>query len=106
MSQRIQIRRDSSDNWSSTNPILAQGELGFDIDANAVKIGDGSTHWLDLPLINNVGLAIPGSVDPPPPACEETCGHFYYQRNYPGSQDHLMFSFQDGDGNYDWQVII
>lgn len=49
MANRIQIRRDSSTNWSNINPVLAEGELGYETDTHKLKIGDGHTHWLDLP---------------------------------------------------------
>jgi hypothetical protein len=45
MSSKIQLRRDSAANWTSTNPILSQGEPGLETDTNKVKYGDGSTTW-------------------------------------------------------------
>jgi hypothetical protein len=45
---RIQIRRDTATNWSSTNPTLASGEIGFDTTNNQMKIGNGSTAWNSL----------------------------------------------------------
>jgi hypothetical protein len=48
MSVRIQLRRDSAANWSATNPILAQGEPGLNIDTGQIKIGDGTTAWNSL----------------------------------------------------------
>lgn len=45
MSSKIQLRRDSAANWTSTNPVLAQGEPGLETDTNKVKYGDGSTAW-------------------------------------------------------------
>lgn len=41
----IQIRRDTAANWTSTNPTLASGEIGFDTTNNQIKIGNGSTLW-------------------------------------------------------------
>jgi len=49
MANRIQLRRDSHDNWNNTNPILADGEPGLDYDSNKIKIGDGETQWSGLP---------------------------------------------------------
>lgn len=49
MAQQIQIRRDTSTNWTSANPILAQGELGIEINTNRIKIGNGTTAWNSLP---------------------------------------------------------
>lgn len=48
MANKIQLRRDTLDNWENVNPILGDGEPGFVIDTNQVKYGDGSTPWNDL----------------------------------------------------------
>lgn len=48
MADKIQIRRDTAANWTSANPTLAQGEIGFETDQNKAKIGDGSTAWTSL----------------------------------------------------------
>jgi hypothetical protein len=45
---KIQIRRDTAANWTSTNPTLASGEIGFDTTNNQIKIGNGSTAWSTL----------------------------------------------------------
>jgi hypothetical protein len=45
---RIQIRRDTAANWTSTNPTLASGEIGFETNTNKLKIGNGSTAWTSL----------------------------------------------------------
>jgi len=45
MAVRIQVRRDLAANFTAANPILAQGEIGFETDANQFKIGDGVTAW-------------------------------------------------------------
>ena len=48
MASIIQIRRDSAANWTSTNPVLASGELGTETDTSKLKIGDGTTAWTSL----------------------------------------------------------
>jgi Major tropism determinant N-terminal domain len=40
-----QLRRDTAANWTSSNPVLAAGEIGFETDTNKFKIGDGTTAW-------------------------------------------------------------
>lgn len=45
---RLQIRRDTAANWVTANPILSQGEIGFETDTFRYKIGDGSTVWTSL----------------------------------------------------------
>lgn len=44
----IQLRSDTATNWTSTNPILASGETGFETDTGKLKIGTGSTVWNSL----------------------------------------------------------
>ena len=51
MADRIQIRRDTKAKWADLNPILAAGEMGFEIDNNRLKIGNGITAWNSLPYI-------------------------------------------------------
>jgi hypothetical protein len=48
MAFRIQIRRDDSARWAVNNPILLQGELGYETDTTYMKIGDGTTPWNNL----------------------------------------------------------
>lgn len=50
----FQIRTDRENAWASANPILARGEIGGVIENNFVKkikIGDGETHWNNIPFI-------------------------------------------------------
>jgi len=48
MATKIQLRRDTAADWTSTNPTLAAGEIGFESDTNKFKIGDGATAWTSL----------------------------------------------------------
>lgn len=48
MANKIQIRRDTTANWTASNPILSQGELGLDTTLQKVKIGDGISNWSTL----------------------------------------------------------
>ena len=48
MANRIQLRRDGAQQWANVNPILAQGELGIEIDTSRLKVGDGVTSWNSL----------------------------------------------------------
>lgn len=49
MAFRIQLRNDTLANWSSTNPILLQGEPAFENDTNRLKIGNGASGYTFLP---------------------------------------------------------
>jgi hypothetical protein len=46
---RIQFRRGTALEWSSINPILYAGEIGYETDTKKIKIGDGTTFWASLP---------------------------------------------------------
>ena len=48
MTSRLQNRRDTATNWTTNNPTLAAGELGYETDTKKIKIGDGSTAWTSL----------------------------------------------------------
>lgn len=48
MATRMQQRRDSAADWTSTDPTLAAGEIGVETDTGLFKIGDGSTAWTAL----------------------------------------------------------
>lgn len=47
---RIQVRRGTSAEWSSANPVLASGEPGYDTTLSKHKLGDGVTAWDSLPF--------------------------------------------------------
>jgi len=53
MATKIQIRRGTAALWNSSNPTLAQGEFGYEIDTNNLKIGDGLIAWNDLDYFVN-----------------------------------------------------
>ena len=44
----IKIRRGTAAEWTSANPTLAAGELGFETDTARSKLGDGTTAWTSL----------------------------------------------------------
>jgi hypothetical protein len=46
---QIQFRRGTAVRWSTNNALLAIAEMGIETDTNLFKIGDGITHWNDLP---------------------------------------------------------
>jgi len=48
MATRMQQRRGTAATWTAADPILAAGEIGFEIDTNKFKIGDGSNRWAQL----------------------------------------------------------
>lgn len=61
MAVRFAIRRDNTTNWATGNPVLASGEPAFDTQLNTLRIGDGKTHYNDLP--DFTGTILPGSIE-------------------------------------------
>jgi len=55
MAIEIQIRRDTAANWTSVDPILAEGEFGLETDTNQLKIGDGVLAWTALAYFGGGG---------------------------------------------------
>lgn len=60
---RVQFRRDTAANWTKTNPVLLDGEMGFEYSPTELrmKVGDGhynangqlvGTKWSDLPYMD------------------------------------------------------
>lgn len=48
MAVQIQIRNDTAAAWALADPILAQGEIGIEIDTRLIKVGNGIDNWTDL----------------------------------------------------------
>ena len=42
------LRRDTAANWNTKNPILREGEEGYETDTGKRKVGDGTTEWNNL----------------------------------------------------------
>ena len=62
LTAKIQLRRDTSANWTSNNPILAAGEVAFtsdvfytSTDQQRFKIGDGVQTWAQLDYVPEGG---------------------------------------------------
>lgn len=62
MAIKIQFRRDTSSNWTSANPVLAQGEFGLETNTSQFKIGNGTTAWASLPYGGIAGPAQTNSI--------------------------------------------
>ena len=48
MVTEIKIRQDTTENWVAINPILADGELGYDTTVLRFKVGNGVAKWTEL----------------------------------------------------------
>ena len=51
---RIQLRRDTAANWTSSNPTLRAGEVGIETDTLKFKIGNGTSTWTQITNYANV----------------------------------------------------
>ena len=61
----IQLRTSAAATWTSVNPILALGEVGFESDTNKLKIGNGTSTWTLLDYSSGGGAATVVSDVPP-----------------------------------------
>lgn len=48
---RFKQRADTAANWTAKNPVLLQGEIGYESDTNNLKVGDGKNAWASLPYV-------------------------------------------------------
>ena len=58
---KIQLRRGSATDWKNIDPVLAEGEIGYEIDTGRFKIGkEGGNQWSMLPYAGGSDI-IPGT---------------------------------------------
>lgn len=55
MASKIQNRRGTAAEWTSANPVLSAGEIGFETDTLKFKIGNGVLTWAQLSYQNASG---------------------------------------------------
>ena len=48
MTTKIQLRRDTTTNWTTANPVLSAGEVGVNLTTGQIKIGNGTSTWNQL----------------------------------------------------------
>ena len=60
---QMQQRRDTAAGWTSANPTLLSGELGFETDTYKYKLGDGSTAWNSLAYASAKDRLIEGNTE-------------------------------------------
>jgi hypothetical protein len=60
----VRIRRGTESEWAYENPVLLEGELGYELDSNRFKVGDGVKHWIDLPYGAEGPAGPPGPTGP------------------------------------------
>jgi hypothetical protein len=55
MATRIQMRRGSTSDWNTADPILNEGEIGYNTTLGQIKVGDGSSSWSELEYLVTTG---------------------------------------------------
>ena len=53
--RRQQVARYDAAEWTKYDPVLLEGEIGFEIDTNKLKVGNGINSWSNLSYIAGVG---------------------------------------------------
>ena len=61
MAARMQQRRGTASQWTSVNPVLGSGEIGFETDTSRFKMGNGTSTWSALPYFSDAELIIDGA---------------------------------------------
>lgn len=56
---KILFRRDTATNWANNNPVLSEGEPGYEVDTGLFKLGDGVKAWNDLAYSNTYRAMVP-----------------------------------------------
>jgi hypothetical protein len=55
MATRIQVRRGTTTEWNNADPILNEGEFGYNTTLSQIKIGDGESAWSELDYLVSDG---------------------------------------------------
>lgn len=80
---RIQIRRDTSSNWATYNPVLADGEFALETDTRKLKIGNGEQPYNDLAYQEGETYTLP-------PATADTLGGIKVGENLTITEDGVL----------------
>jgi hypothetical protein len=57
LKDKIRVRRDTTANFTSANPVLSLGEISFDTTTKQFKVGDGASTWTSLPYSDAAAIA-------------------------------------------------
>jgi len=62
----LKLKRGIASDWATRNPILSEGEPGYELDTGKLKIGNGITGWNGLPYLSSGGsIGAQGPTGPP-----------------------------------------
>ena len=97
----IKFRRDTSANWTSVNPIPAQGEPCYETDTGKLKIGNGSDNYMTLPYVSDGG----GSSGDLPIATATTLGGIKVGNNLSITEDGTLSANGGSSGTTDYTQL-
>ena len=97
----IKFRRDTSANWTSVNPIPAQGEPCYETDTGKLKIGNGSDSYTTLPYVSDGG----GSAGDLPIATATTLGGVKIGNNLSITADGTLSATGGSTGTTDYTQL-
>lgn len=97
----IKFRRDTSANWTSVNPIPAQGEPCYETDTGKLKIGNGSDNYVTLPYVSDGG----GSAGDLPIATATTLGGVKVGNNLSITKDGTLSATGGSAGTTDYTQL-
>ena len=61
MATRMQQRRGTATEWTTADPVLAAGEIGYETDTGRFKFGDGATAWSSIEYFSSANDIIDGA---------------------------------------------
>lgn len=98
LSTKIALRNDTAANWETQNPVLLKGEMGVETDTRLLKVGDGSTTWVNLPYINKFEGAEPTTHTELTPTDNETDAELLQTIAAPSVDDIAIIRREIADG--------
>lgn len=72
----MRVRRGTAANWTSTDPVLYSGQIGWETDTRKFKVGDGTTAWSALSYSASGGGGGTGDVVGPGSATDNAAVRF------------------------------
>lgn len=60
---RMQQRRGTASEWANVNPVLSEGEMGYEEDTRRIKFGNGTSPWTSLFYVDQGQIGPPGVAD-------------------------------------------
>lgn len=57
----MQQRRGTATEWTTADPVLASGEIGYETDTGRFKFGDGSTSWSSIEYFSSTDSLVDGA---------------------------------------------